>query len=134
MTKVDVTAKDIRQGVPGDCFGCAVALALQRATGDVNARVVDHDCQLHVEVNGRWIVPPHKATDFAVDFDHLPRTRSGRARLPSPLPEELRPFSFELPPLDDPVWEEECYGCEQLFAPKTLDYEGRCEECRTETT
>lgn len=49
-TKVHVTAKDIRGGTCGDVFHCAVAAALQRATGDSEARVVEKDWEMRLEV------------------------------------------------------------------------------------
>ena len=33
LVTVEVTAEDIAQGDPGGCWGCPVALALNRATG-----------------------------------------------------------------------------------------------------
>lgn len=127
---VHVGAKDIRAAEAGDCFRCAVARAMQRATGDSEARVVEADWQLRLVVWGRLIVAPDDVRAFVRELDGLPRTRKNRPRLPKKLVEPVAPFTFELPAWSDPEWEEECQGCEQLFAPGDLDDDGYCEECR----
>ena len=130
-TKIRVSASDIRNGRAADCFRCAVARALQRATGDDEAHVNEIDYLLRLHVWGRIFTAPQCVTDFIVAFDrHYERYDSGRVKLPRRLPEDVRPFSFTIPPLDDPEWEEQCYHCEELCDPKTLDDEGVCQECR----
>lgn len=133
-TMVRVTAKDIRTGVPGDCFLCAVARALQRATGDSEANVYESSFVVYLQVWSRHIVAPLEVRRFSREFDGLDRTRGGRARLPKPddYPqlEHVRPFTFELPPLSDPAWREACSCCEELCDAAALDDEGVCPECQ----
>jgi hypothetical protein len=121
VIKVNVTAKDIKAGEAAECYRCPVAIALQRATKDREARVVSVDWRLYLVVWCRYIAAPVEVRDFVIDFDH-------RSEDDSP----PKPFRFTLPPLADEPWEEECYGCEELFSPNELDDEGYCKECATE--
>jgi hypothetical protein len=129
-TIVDVTCKDIRRGISGDCFRCAVAIATGRATGDKEARLVEVDWLLHLVVWGRWIVADPEVRDFVRAFDSLERGKSRRPILPKRLAGDIAPFRFVLPPHDSPEWQEECCSCESLVAPDDLDDEGECRECR----
>jgi hypothetical protein len=124
LIRVRVTAKDIREGGAGDCFRCAVAGALQRATGDNDAHVYESDFLVYLTAWSRHIHAPDRVRTFVLDYDECPvHERTGR------LPADLRPFVFTLPPQDDPEWLERCGGCEQLFAGSELDDEGICPEC-----
>jgi hypothetical protein len=127
---IQVLAKDVRAAVPGDCFRCAVALALQRATGDDHANVYEDDYQLRLEVWSRSIIAPWEVTQFVHALDDLPRTRTGRAKLPRKLDGDLTPPTFELPAADDPEWDERCPGCEQYIKADEQDDEGYCAECQ----
>lgn len=131
-TKVRVTKKDMREGVGGDCWRCAVSLALHRATGDDHANVYRSDWILYVEVWSRSILAPDEVRLFVDAYDELERQEDKTPILPDPLPDDLQPFTFELPPSDSPEWQERCYGCESLFDDADLDDEGNCEECRKE--
>jgi hypothetical protein len=134
--KIRVTTQDIRRGVACDCFNCPVAEALQRATKDRESRIVSHDWNLMIVVNGRWLLADDAVADFVHAFDDLSprRNEAHRPELPKRLPPNIRPFTFTIPPLDDPEWQEECYGCEELFAPAELDDQGYCTNCRDAAT
>jgi len=112
---VRVSAGRIRAGEPGDCFRCAVALALQAATGDDHANVYEDDWRLWIEVHSRHIPAPDDVRRFVDNFD-------GGA--------VLRPFSFRLPPFTDPEWRERCGLCGCAFAAAELDDNGWCVGCR----
>jgi hypothetical protein len=128
---VRVTAEHIRTGLAGDCLRCAVALALDAATGDDECMVAEKDWTFHLCVWGRWIVAPPEVRRFVDAIDGLDREEDERPILPEKLEgSDLAPFAFTLPPLTDPEWQEECYGCEQLFDANELDEEGFCPECR----
>jgi len=127
---VRVTAKHIRDSEPGDCYRCAVAKAMAVATGDTEAHVVERDWSLCVVVRGRYLVAPWQARRFIYAYDALDRDADGRVVLPAELAEDLSPFDFDLPGLNDPAWQYECYGCEALFDPDDLDGAGCCPECR----
>ncbi len=129
---VRVLRRHIRQGIGGDCWGCALARALQEATGDKGANVFRRDYILRVEVWSRSVVASLRVAWFVNAFDDLDLRKDGRVKVPRVLPETLQPFSFELPALDSPEWVEKCYGCEELCDPKTLDAEGYCPDCRPE--
>jgi hypothetical protein len=132
-TTVRVTAEHIRSGLAGDCFRCAVALALDEATGDDECMVGEIDWILHLRVWNRVIVAPPEVRRFVFDLDGLDRGEGGRPKLPKKLKgTDVAPFVFTLPPPTDPAWKEQCHGCEQLFAPAELDSEGCCAECREE--
>jgi hypothetical protein len=127
---VSVTAQDIRHGVAGCGFNCAIARALQRATEDDHAHVMSHDWQLRVFVWSHSVPAPWEVISFVHAFDDLPRRKDGRPKLPRRLTgTDLAPFSFEIPALDSNGWLENCYGCEQLFEVAELDGEGYCAEC-----
>lgn len=128
-TKCRVTATDIRRCQPGDCYRCAVATSLQREYGDNECNVFEDDYLLRIHVGGRYIVAPFEVQQFVRVLDDAGRKDDGRPILPRRLPDGLKPFTFELPPLDDPAWEERCYGCEMYFAGDELDDEGCCSEC-----
>lgn len=128
-----VTKADIADGKPGDCLKCAVALALNRATGDGEAMVVERDWAMCVKVWSRYIVAPYEVRRFVYHFDGWPRTEDGRLDMAVETCEEPpKPFGFTLPSQDSPEWEEECRGCETLFGPSELDGEGYCEDCRND--
>ncbi len=129
VTTVNVTAKDIRHGIAGDCFRCAVGLALHRATGDGEARIVEVDCILRLVVNARWIIADPFVREFVRAFDSLERDADEKPILPKLLTGDIAPFSFVLPPFDSPEWEEQCQLCEQLVSPAELNDEGECAEC-----
>ena len=133
--RVNVRLSDISDGIAGDCFRCSVALALQRATKDKEARVVESDWQIKLCVHSREITAPSEVVDFVRTFDDLPRLHkdeigNGKPILPKHLPEELRPFKFTLPDLGSAEWQERCCICDELFATEDLDDEGICQECK----
>lgn len=129
-TPVRVTAKDIRSGIAGDCFRCAVALAVQRATGDAEANVFeDYSWTLRIEAWSRSVAAPCDVRFFTYNFDGLLRKRTNRAVLPARLEGDVAPFSFTLPADDDPEWDERCYRCEHFCKAEDLDDEGVCDEC-----
>jgi len=127
---VRVTAKHIRDSEPGDCYRCAVTLALAEAIGEDDVMVDDRDFVLHICVGDRWMVCPWQARRFIYAYDALDRDADGRVVLPAELAEDLAPFEFELPGLNGPAWQEACYRCEALFDPDELDGAGSCPECR----
>lgn len=129
-TVVHVTDSHIRAAIPGDCLRCAVALALDDATDDKECMIVEKEWTLYLVVWGRYLVAPERVRRFVSEYDGLERMESGCARLPRELQPEVAPFDFELPPINDPAWEESCYRCEELFSPTELDDEGYCEDCR----
>lgn len=63
--RIEVTQEDIVNGLPGDCFRCAIALALFRYTSlhfAVN--------EIGLQVEGDDIVEfPSSAQQFVIDFD-----------------------------------------------------------------
>jgi hypothetical protein len=132
MIRVEVTAGDIAAGEGGDCFRCAAALALQRATGDDHANVYERDCVLYVEAWSRHLVAPYELKKFVWDFDDLPRCPDGTPDTADPEYLAPAPFGVELPDQSDPEWQEQCYGCEDLFDAAELDDEGRCASCAAE--
>ncbi len=80
--KVDVTQDDIDQGMPGDAMDCAVALALQRATGRANFGVrVEED---QIVVLGESAPLPMKIQEWMNRFDagHEPAPVSFTVELP----------------------------------------------------
>ncbi len=129
-TTVNVTEADIRAGLVGDCYNCAVALAVQRATGERESRIVEIDYKTKLIVGPFYLDAPWEVARFVWEFDSLDHDEDGHPILPDDLAGAvLAPFFFELPDHGSPEWEESCYGCEQLFAPDELDGEGYCEEC-----
>ncbi len=126
---IHVRVKHIRAGLGGDCFRCAVALALQEATGDDEANVYEDDYLTRLEVHGRSVVAPGEVRQYVWNYDAAPRLADGRPALAARLPERLRPFSFEIPDQNDPEWDERCYGCDEYFKADELDCEGCCGEC-----
>lgn len=130
--RVRVTKNDIATGKAGDCFRCAVAMAVQRATGDTEANVVEIDYVFHIHAHSRYIPVPWSVRSFLVEFDHdLRRNEDGTVIL-SPTATSVKPFVFSLPSFSSREWKEKCYGCEQLFDVKELDDEGNCPECVSE--
>lgn len=125
-----VTKADIAKGVAGDCLKCAVSLALNRATGDTDVMVYERDWTMYLKVWSRHIIAPYEVRSFVHEFDGQPRRDDGRLDLKNKECEPPKPFAFTLPPLSSSEWEEECCGCEELFAPSELDDEGCCEGCR----
>jgi Zn finger protein HypA/HybF involved in hydrogenase expression len=115
-TTIRVLQEDIDAGDLGDCYRCPVALALQRATGDMEAEIYQTSDGLRLKVGGASIVAPDAVRHFVHQFDDG---------------EVCEPFTFEIPRPSDPQWREECYGCEELFAPADLDSEGYCASCTT---
>ena len=130
--KVRVTTKDIRGGICGDMFNCAVASALQRHCGkDDDAHVFESAfAGTKIKIGALVISAPWEVREFSRDYDDLPRDEYNRPILKKKLPEGIKPFTFELPPWDSSEWEEECYRCEALGSPSRLDDEGICSECR----
>lgn len=128
MYTVNVSADDRAKGEAGNCFRCAVALAIQRATGDGHANVYEREWAMYLEVHGRHIVAPQRVRQFLYAFDALDR-EDKRGRLPRVLPDELKCFTFTLPSLGDPEWKEQCCECESLVSASELDDEGACREC-----
>jgi len=126
--RVRVTRADCRTGEPGECFRCAVALALQRATGDSEAHVYESgwDGRMMLEVHARHIPAPISVRNFIWEFDDLLLRPDGRAIGA----DELRRPVFTLPPLSDSEWQEECGCCQELLPPADLDDEGTCPDCR----
>lgn len=117
-------------GVAGDCFNCAVALALTRATGDDHANVYSNLDGTWIEVWSRHIRAPYEVVEFISHYDQLPRHPDGRPVLNAYAYHLPKPFSFELPGQSDPEWQELCQGCEHRFGREDLDDEGLCEDCR----
>jgi hypothetical protein len=122
---ITVTTDDIKQGVAGDCARCPVAIALNRAFMEKGqsafiyspeARVVEIDWELHLEVWGRYIQAPDSVDTFVRRFD-------GHAQEPA------TPISFVLPEFHTQWWKEKCTDCEELFGATELDGEGICEVC-----
>jgi hypothetical protein len=130
MIKVSVTAEDMDQGIIGDCYECAVALALNRATGDTESMVYEHDFSIYLKVNFRSISAPYEVRSFVHDFDAQPRTEDNHVDTAHPDYEPLKPFDFELPDQDKPEWLEGCQDCGELFEASELGDEGCCEDCR----
>lgn len=124
--KVHVTAEDIREGVAGDCFSCAVARAVERATGDDHANLYRRDYVLYIEAWSRSVEAPPEVCRFVTAFDDTPEGETPADWYGRP----LEPFAFELPHAKSREWKERCYGCEELFAPSKLDDDGCCPACR----
>lgn len=120
--RVTVTAKDIREGVAGDCFRCAVGLALARHTKDDHSQVVEVDYILRINTQGRYIIAPEEVQTFVRDFDSV--VAEGYRQI------ILKPFSFHIPKWKDSEWDDRCYGCEEFFKTSELDQEGNCVDCR----
>lgn len=76
--KVNVTKRDIYNGLPGSCLNCPVALATLRSFPTVAQVLVDG---YSILAHGEWIARrvPSACTDFISDFDEL---------------KKVRPFSF----------------------------------------
>ncbi len=129
MTTINVTHEDIRHGKAGDCFNCAVALALWRVTEDDHAQVFEADYLLRLECWSRSIVAPWEVTQFVGAFDSLERDDNGQVIFPDEMPDELQPFTFEIPDGNDPEWDEECPGCQRFIKADEQDDEGYCAEC-----
>lgn len=135
--RASLTTADIDAGIGGDCYRCPVALALLRAIGsDANdlldrIEVVEMEWLMRIGIDSRYIIAPFRVTEFVWAFDGLERSADGRIVPPAIRDESLEPFDFQLPPLDDPEWQEQCQGCEYLFDRDDLDEEeGMCESCR----
>lgn len=126
---VDVTDRDIVAAKAGNCFRCAVALALARATGDDHANAYERDFELRLEAWGRSIAAPRKVRQFVRQLDDQPRDDSGRLDLVHPDCDPPSSFSFSLPEFDDPKWKDSCYACGWLFDRDELDDEGMCCKC-----
>jgi hypothetical protein len=135
MITVSVTEKHIREGLSGDCFFCAVALAVQEATGDSEASVVD------TRYEGLWVLAHGRSTKLPFcpagqlvwAFDNHETVGGGclRLKLGPELPPDLQPLTFELPDLDDKEeWQPDCYECGERYPEAELDEEGVCEHCR----
>jgi len=116
---VEVTQEDIDKGEPGDPGCCPVAMAATRAIPDGVPRVRFTKFELRTERIVLQLSSPDEVVKFVRAFDY---ERS------SP---EVRPFSFDLPDLSEPVWKAACACCRGLFDRAELDDEGFCEECRS---
>lgn len=66
MITVEVTQEDIDKGECVDPWTCAIALALNRATGDSSASVGPDDATID---GVDWLLP-EVARDFISKFDH----------------------------------------------------------------
>lgn len=130
-TKVTVSEKLIREGIAGSCHRCPVVMAIIEAVGDSSCEpmVVERDWSFRLCVWGRYLLAPCEVRQFVYALDSLGRKKNGAAKLPRKLTGDLAPFTFTLPSITDPEWEEACYGCEELFDPSDLDGEGMCPEC-----
>jgi hypothetical protein len=108
-----------------------MALALQEATGDDEARVYERDWVMYVEVHGRHLRAPAEVRRFVNLYDAMGIDEAGNRVRPDRLTAaDLKPFTFALPPRDDPEWEVRSCCCEELFPPNELDDEGVCPDCK----
>ena len=90
---VEVTAADIREGDPRDCFVCPVALAIQRAIPDYHISVMNKYIRIGKLASTfsfrttTSITAPESVQEFVKNFDS-----------PYGLPAKAKavPFSFEL--------------------------------------
>jgi hypothetical protein len=126
--------------IAGSCFDCVIAVALQQATGDTEASVVEDDSVYYLVVWGRNMEAPHRVAEFIGAFDSLPRVldswcpEGAEAIVPEVLTEALAPFDFELPPLTDSDWKESCHHCWAFVEQADVDDDGVCGECRSKET
>lgn len=136
---INVTAADLATGVAGACGRCPVALALRRDARDGHAEVYEDWGIVRIELHGRSIIAPEEVQDFVHAFDDLPRRKDGlvarkairRKTARFDIVETLPgPFTFTLPPLNDPKWEERCCNCGEHVPQGELDDDSECEECR----
>lgn len=118
-----VTQEDIDNGESGDCYRCAVALAMARATGDDGANVHEHEWELRLEVEGCSIPAPDRVRAFVRAFDE-----PGRGGDPS----AIKPFSFQIPAINSPLWERYCDQCHTAYDRDELDESDLCDYCRDE--
>lgn len=81
--KVQVTAEDIKDGLPHRCSQCPIALAIKRGhnINDVQVAPFGHTELLFATVNGHSRPLPPGAAQFVRDFD------AGR---------DVSPFEFDL--------------------------------------
>lgn len=75
--RVEVTAKDIDEGVPRACFGCPVALALTRAS----KKLVLVSAKMY-SLDGIQAELPEDVINWVTDFD---------------LGQPVQPITFEVP-------------------------------------
>lgn len=118
---ITVTAEDISQGVPGNCFSCPVALAMERAYGNdcCGANVYSSLDGIRVEVFGQSTPAPPEVIQFVLEFDKAKKLKRPK----------FQPFTFDLPDDNDPAWHEKCYECEELFPTAQLDDDALCKSC-----
>lgn len=100
---VEVTEEMIREAVPGDCYGCLVALALRKATG-FHWHVTNDSARIEVlcgplgKLRPTWKLP-RDVRELILRFDN----RVGRRR--------VKPCTFRLPArYASDVWRQ--YGAE----------------------
>jgi hypothetical protein len=129
--KIRVRASDIAAGIAGECHGCPVAIALQRATKDSEASVTQINFVLYLCVWSQYIVAPVEVREFVLRFDSIRRNEDDQRPLIKSLPPAKRPkpIIFEVPEIGASEWRERCYGCDELRDPEELDAEGICREC-----
>ena len=66
---VNVTQKDIDEGVAEDCYACPIALAAMRATGCKGAGVSPYYLRLFYDNEEASYRLPRAAERFVLDFD-----------------------------------------------------------------
>jgi len=98
MIRVEVNGRNIRKGIAGDCRACPVALSLNDATGR-SCEVALTEWFWYIGVGGLFMKAPDEVIEFVLGFDRLEKVESL-----AELPDELRPFAFEIPDLDSPEW------------------------------
>ena len=94
--KIEITEKDINQGIGGDCNHCAVAIALKRYfnTYDVYVGCPEGE-QTTIQINKKIIKITEEyqkiVDEFIDDFDNYGDYKSVGIGIPKP-----KPFSFEI--------------------------------------
>jgi hypothetical protein len=111
--KVCVTLQDIKNGRPGECNLCPIALALTRVTKDREVMVYNKDYIIWIEVGGHTLLAPPEVQRFVRMFDKQPRTGDGYIDIYHKNYNPPIPFEFELPDVGGPEWQEPCCHCAQ---------------------
>lgn len=94
--KIEITEKDINQGIGGDCNHCAIAIALKRHynTFDVYVGLPEGEATV-IQVNKKVfkINEEHRETvdEFIIDFDNFRDYKNLGMETFKP-----KPFSFEI--------------------------------------